>query len=108
MAINLIKGDWNYDGSKQKSIGWASRAVRSHDSVAICTGLDAPLLAGLGVPFSILWNGTRYHRPPHEKGSGASRAADLRRSDSREGEDSKDNPIHHDSRICGNACRSCA
>jgi len=81
MAIKVKIGDWSCDGSKQKSIGWASGALRSHGSVAVRTGLDAPLLAGLGVPFGIFWGGTRYHRLPHEKGSGASRATDLRRSD---------------------------
>jgi len=106
MAINLIIGDSNYDGSKQKSIGRTSGAVRSHGSVAVRTGPDAPLLAGLGVPCGILWGGTRYHRLSHEKGSGASRATDLRRSDSREGEEPKDNPINHGFGICGDACRS--
>ena len=87
MAIKVIIGDWSYDGSKQKSIEWASGALRSHRSVAVRTGLDAPLLVGMGVPFGVLWRGTRYYRLPHEKGSGASRATDLRRSDSGEGEE---------------------
>src|SRR6516162_5905639 len=70
MAIKVMIDDWSCDRSKQKSIGWASGALRCHDSVAVCTGLDAPLLADLGVPFGILGGGTRNHRLPHDKGSG--------------------------------------
>jgi len=81
MAINSIIADSSYDGSNQESIGRASGALRSHGSVAVRTRLDTPLLAGLGVPFGIRCGGTRYHRVPHEMGSGASRATNLRWSD---------------------------